>query len=55
MAKKKTQNELLQEIATLLIPVSNLAKFNISQLNAQIEANKKAAEAAKEGVDEGSK
>ena len=36
MSDKKTQLELLQEIATLLEPISNLAKFNITQLNQQL-------------------
>ena len=42
---KKTQVELLQEIADLLLPVSNLAKFNISQINIQLDKQKAAQEA----------
>ena len=38
MAKKKTQAELLQEIADLLLPMSNLAKFQIGKINEAIAA-----------------
>lgn len=38
MSKKKTQVELLQEVADLLEPISNLARYNIGQINAQLKA-----------------
>lgn len=44
---KKTQTELLQEISDLLTPMSNLARYNIQQINEAIkqrEAEKEAAE-----------
>ena len=34
---KKTQVMLLQEIADLLLPMSNLARFQISKINEQIK------------------
>ena len=34
---KKTQVQLLQEIADLLLPMSNLARFQISKINEQIK------------------
>ncbi len=37
MSKKKTQADLLQEIADLLLPMSNLARYQIQQINAQIQ------------------
>lgn len=46
-SKKPSQIELLEQIKDLLIPVSNLAKFNIHQINQQIEMNKKQEEEAK--------
>ena len=36
--KKKTQSELLQEIAELLVPMSNLARYQIQKINEQIQA-----------------
>ena len=48
MAKKKTQVELLQEIADLLLPMSNLARFQISKINEQIKEAQGAEEAADE-------
>ena len=38
MAKKKSQVELLQEIVALLEPMSNLARYQIGQINAQLKA-----------------
>lgn len=38
MSKNKTQKELLQEVIDLLTPISNLARYQISQINAQIKA-----------------
>ena len=35
---KKTQTELLQEIVDLLIPVSNLARYDIGKINEKIKA-----------------
>ena len=40
---KQTQSELLREICDLLLPVSNLAKFNITQINQQIAAQEEKA------------
>ncbi len=40
---KYTQLGVLLEIRDLLIPMSNLAKFNIQQLNNQIAAEEAAA------------
>ena len=45
MDKKKTTDERLDEIITLLTPIANLAKFNITQINQQLEAQKVATEA----------
>ena len=42
--KGKTDRELIEEIITLLTPISNLAKFNITQINQQLEAQKVATE-----------
>ena len=48
---KQTQVELLREIADLLLPVSNLAKFNITQINQQIAAQEeKAKKEAEDGT-----
>ena len=49
MAKKKSQTELLQEIVDLLIPVSNLARYDISKINAQIQAAQAAAKTTEGG------
>lgn len=48
MSKKKTQTELLQEIADLLTPVANLARYNIGLINQQLQAAQKAKEEAEE-------
>ena len=47
MSKKKTQVELLQEIADLLLPMSNLAKYQIQNINAAIAAEEQAKAEAK--------
>ena len=50
MAKKKTQTELLQEIADLLLPMSNLARYQIQKINETIQAEAQQQEAvANEG------
>ena len=36
--KNKTQKDLLQEIADLLLPMSNLARYQIQKINEQIQA-----------------
>ena len=38
MSKKPTQQELLTEIRDLLIPVSNLSRFQIGKINDAIKA-----------------
>lgn len=44
MAKKKTQTELLQELVDLLAPISNLARYQIGQINTALAAQAKAQE-----------
>ena len=55
MDKKKTTDELLQELIDLITPVSNLAKFNITQINQQLEAQKVATERENRTSDEANK
>ena len=50
MAKKKTQTELLEEIKEMLLPISNLSRYYIQSINAQLKAQE---EAKKEGENEG--
>lgn len=45
MSKKPTQLELLQQIVTLLEPMSNLSKFQIGRINKELADNKAAEEA----------
>lgn len=42
--KKRTQLEVLESIENLLKPINNITRYYIQQLNAQIEAQNKAAE-----------
>ena len=53
--KGKTDRELIEEIITLLTPISNLAKFNINQINQQLEAQKVATERENRTSDEANK
>ena len=55
MSKKKTQTELLQEIATLLTPVSNLARYQIQQINDAIKAQEAAKAAQQPNSDDKNK
>ena len=55
MDKKKTTDERLDEIITLLTPLANLAKFNITQINQQLEAQKVATERENRTSDEANK
>ena len=55
---KKTQVQLLEEIAELLKPISNMASYNIRQINQQmaneqllLKAQQEAAEAQKANED----
>ena len=55
--KKKTQSQLLKEIADLLLPMSNLARYQIQKINEQIQAQQalaKEQEVVAEQVDESS-
>ena len=55
--KNKTQKDLLQEIADLLLPMSNLARYQIQKINEQIQAQQalaKEQEVVAEQVDESS-
>ena len=52
MAKKKTQLELLQEIADLLTPVANLAKYQIGVINQQHAEQAKRAESEMKKIED---
>ena len=47
--------EKIDEVITLLTPISNLAKFNITQINQQLEAQKVATERENRTSDEANK
>ena len=44
MSKKKTTEELLEDLITLVTPISNMAKFHIARVNQQTALEKEQQE-----------